>query len=171
MLRIPSNAGDSSAYKLKKSVETLLLALAKRYFSTKYSIFLNAECFFFLLKYYFCPQKSFFFHQEVIPSWDKDRHYNTHAWSWSTKDASCSSELTVLVVAFRTRKGCLPCVGKVKRQQPGPACLLPESSQLLRVRGIRNRYTISMYYFFPSKELTGKQIRDSSHSPFSHLVI
>lgn len=47
MLRIPSNAGDSSAYKLKKSVETLLLALAKRYFSTKYSIFLNAECFFF----------------------------------------------------------------------------------------------------------------------------
>lgn len=50
-------------------------------------------------------------------------------------------------------------------------CQRAALSQLLRVRGITNRYTISMYYFFPSIELTGKQIRDSSHSPFSHLVI
>lgn len=50
-------------------------------------------------------------------------------------------------------------------------CQRAALSQLLRVRGITNRYTISMYYFFPSKELAGKQIRDSSHSPFSHLVI
>lgn len=66
----------------------------------------------------------------------------------------CSSELTILIVVFRMRKGHLPRRGRGKEAElealPA-ACQKAALSRLVKVKGTRNRYTISAYDIFPKQ--------------------
>jgi len=96
------------------------------------------------------------------------------AWSWGTTDALCSSELTILVVGLRMRKGHLKCRRKGKEWDPRPC--LPSARKPHRAGQSKLKKpetdTQSVHITSsPSKEQAREQIRDSSHSPVSHLMI